>query len=243
MSTYEDHLDDMPIEGYAWGQLRQDNASQFLLQMAGHAANYAARGTFGTTEQFSLYSTMDSRWRDYLPAKGGATAKPNNPAELSLDFCEPSQMQMAMMTRWQLLLEDPDGPVLWVAKGAPRRWFVPANATVRPEGQLLFSIKRAPTRFGLFSAEHLAVPCPADASPGCEAAVQVRLLLQALSPTNAGTIKVFVRVRSAAGNASIDNVSCGDRAAAEALPSRELVGVSISSAGSAGVSCVVTLTA
>ena len=49
MSTYEDHLDDMPIEGYAYGQLRQDNISQFLLQLSGHAANYAARGTFGTT--------------------------------------------------------------------------------------------------------------------------------------------------------------------------------------------------
>ena len=104
MSTYEDHLDDMPIEGYAYGQLRQDNISQFLLQLSGHAANYAARGTFGTTEQFSLYSTLDSRWRDYLPEKG-QLATPRNPAELSLDFCEPSQMQMAIMSRWQLVME------------------------------------------------------------------------------------------------------------------------------------------
>jgi hypothetical protein len=86
----------MPIEGYALGHLRRDNVSQFLLQLAGHAANYAQRGTFGTSEQLSLYSTLDARWRDYLPAKG-STAKPNNPAELSLDFCEPSQVRKAQL--------------------------------------------------------------------------------------------------------------------------------------------------
>ena len=54
MSTFVDHLDDMPSEGFALGNLRQDNIPQFRLQLEGHMANYQSRGTFGTTEQFSL---------------------------------------------------------------------------------------------------------------------------------------------------------------------------------------------
>jgi hypothetical protein len=215
----------MPIEGYAFGHLKQDNVSQFLLQLAGHAANYAQRGTFGTSEQLSLYSTLDSRWRDYLPAQG-QTAQPRNPAELSLDFCEPSQMQMAMMTRWQLLYEDPDEAVLWVAKGAPRRWFAPSAAPP------LFSIARAPTRMGLLGASFEAVPCPTTTEAAtCEAAVRVVLSLS--RPGNESEddtpeqyerivpVTIFVRVRSPLGNTTISHVvGKGD-----AMPARELVRV------------------
>ena len=68
---------------------------------------------------------------------------------------------MAMMTRWQLLYEDPDEAVLWLAKGAPRRWFAPGAPNHDGTGSsLLFSITRAPTRMGLLSASFEAVPCP-----------------------------------------------------------------------------------
>jgi hypothetical protein len=230
MSTYEDHLDDMPIEGYAYGQLRQDNISQFLLQLAGHAANYAARGTFGTTEQFSLYSTLDPRWRDYLPAKG-QLATPRNPAELSLDFCEPSQMQMAMMSRWQLVMEEPDEPSLWIARGAPRRWYAPDGSLDDDEG-LLFGIHRAPSRFGFVSAELQSVKCPATlhAKMDCVEAVQVLLSLEVPVPPSQ-PVDVYARVRSPHKNTTVVRAQLnghhGGVEAVKALAARELVKVTL----------------
>jgi len=122
---------------FALGHLRQNKTDQFLLQLEGHMANYQSRGTFGTTEQFSLYNVNDERWRDYLP----------DDMELSVDLCTPSQMQVALMTTWQLVLHDPDSAVVWLAKGAPRRWY--AGDSSRESSS--FAVRHASTKYGLIS--------------------------------------------------------------------------------------------
>jgi hypothetical protein len=125
------------LSRFALGNLRQNKTDQFLLQLEGHMANYQSRGTFGTTEQFSLYNVNDERWRDYLP----------DDMELSVDLCTPSQMQVALMTTWQLVLHDPDSAVVWLAKGAPRRWYS-GNSSGESSS---FAVRHAPTKYGLIS--------------------------------------------------------------------------------------------
>jgi hypothetical protein len=67
--------------------------------------------------------------------------------ELSVDLCTPSQMQVALMTTWQLVLHDPDSAVVWLAKGAPRRWYS-GNSSGESSS---FAVRHAPTKYGLIS--------------------------------------------------------------------------------------------
>lgn len=60
--------------------------------------------------------------------------------EGGIDMCIPSVMLPAIATRWQLVLERYDEDVLYLATGAPRRWFAPSDGG--------FSVQRAATRFG-----------------------------------------------------------------------------------------------
>lgn len=129
----------MPSEGFALGHLRQDDIPRFLLQLHGHMANYQSRGTFGTTEQFSLYNLNDNRWRDYMPMD----------QELSVDFCTPSQLQVSLMTTWQLVLHDPDTATVWLAKGVPRSWYQREPSTrLNSSTSGGFKVRAAPTKFG-----------------------------------------------------------------------------------------------
>merc|ERR1712232_1474331 len=68
--------------------------------------------------------------------------------ENDISFCIVTEVLAARLTRWQLVLEDfyrMSAPgAIWLAKGAPKRWFRPGQR---------FSVKNAPTRFGRMSYE------------------------------------------------------------------------------------------
>jgi hypothetical protein len=138
-TRFEGHLDNMPAYGYARAALRlmdvptSTAASRFWLLVYGHMANYMSRGTFSASEQLPFYSDSLGMWRDYLweYLEGG------------IDQCVPSLILSSLMTRWALVFEWRGEKKLWLARGAPRRWY---NAS---EGG--FSVKQMPTEFGTVS--------------------------------------------------------------------------------------------
>ena len=82
---------------------------------------------------------------------------------------------------------------------------------------------------------------PTQGGPGCAAAVQVGLSLQALSTQSTTNATAFVRVRSVSGNTSIVNVSCTGGVIANAMPFQELVKISVSTARSGNMSVACTV--
>lgn len=68
------------------------------------------------------------------------TPAPTPPGTGGIDECIPSIMLPAIATRWQLVLERYDEDVVWLAKGAPRRWADPAGGG--------YGVRGAATRFG-----------------------------------------------------------------------------------------------
>ena len=130
ITRWSDHLDDMPSSYYLAAALRDDRIDRYLLLMYGHAANYMGRGTFTATEQLPIVGDANDWWRDYLWTylEGG------------IDQCVPSIMLCAIGTRWQLVFEVYDAPVIYLGRGAPRRWSVPSGGG--------YGISNAATRFG-----------------------------------------------------------------------------------------------
>jgi hypothetical protein len=145
ITRWDDHLDDMPSSYYLAASLRDDRIERFLLLQYGHMANYMGRGTLTATEQLPMTPDANGLTRDYLWVylEGG------------IDMCVPSVMLPAIATRWQLVLERYDEDVLYLARGAPRRWFAPADGG--------FAVRGAATRFGSVS---LAVANAAAAGGG-----------------------------------------------------------------------------
>ena len=135
MTRYTDHLDDMPAIGYAISSLAADRIDRFLLLLHGHTANYQGRGSFMSDEQQSLYQNTDApAWRSTL-------------GDLQASFCTPSQTLAASMTAMQFVSTDRDNATIWVARGAPSRWYAPAPAPA-PAGSVTIGAKRAPSRWG-----------------------------------------------------------------------------------------------
>jgi hypothetical protein len=133
ITRWSDHLDDMPSSYYMAASLRDDRIPRALLLQYGHMANYMGRGTGTATEQLPINADANGLSRDYLWGylEGG------------IDQCIPSIMLSSIATRWQLVLERYDEDVLFLARGAPKRWFLPSNGG--------FSVERAATRFGSVS--------------------------------------------------------------------------------------------
>ena len=130
ITRWSDHLDDMPSSYYLAASLRDNRIPRFLLLQYGHMANYMGRGTGTATEQLPINGDANGLSRDYLWGylEGG------------IDECVPSIMLTAIATRWQLVLERYDEDVLYLAAGAPRRWFALSDGG--------FAIVDASTRFG-----------------------------------------------------------------------------------------------
>ena len=126
ITRWSDHLDDMPSSYYAAAMLRDDRVPRFLLLQYGHMANYMGRGTGTATEQLPINGDANGLFRDYLWGylEGG------------IDQCIPSIMLPAIATRWQFVLERYDEDVLYLAAGAPRRWFAPGGGGLLWQGQL-----------------------------------------------------------------------------------------------------------
>jgi hypothetical protein len=140
MTRFEGHLDNMPAFGYARAALRvmdapTGNAARRLWTLTyGHAAAYASRGTFSASEQLAIGTDAagGSQWRDMLWTylEGG------------IDQCVPSLVLATLATRWALAFEwRPQPDVLWLARGAPRRWYADGG----------FEVENLPTSFGTLS--------------------------------------------------------------------------------------------
>ena len=123
----------------ARSSLAHDRIQQFLLLLYGHTANYQGRGSFISNEQQSLYQD------------------PNNPSwrasmgEIQASFCTPSQTLVASMTAMQLLHYERLNATIWIARGAPRRWYNDAESDDSLNAssvRQLFGVQNGPTRWG-----------------------------------------------------------------------------------------------
>eukprot|EP00035_Acanthoeca_spectabilis_P010917 m.192725 g.192725 ORF g.192725 m.192725 type:complete len:616 (-) comp15172_c0_seq3:126-1973(-) len=165
MTRFRDVLDDMPILGYGRGALRGDRVPSFHATLAGHALNYLTRGTYWGTEQRQQLEWIGPYRNDC--SIGGEDCS----------LCMVSSVATAYWIRWMLVVEDVLDDVLYVARGAPRRWYSAIDS---------FGITAAPTRFG---------SCTFQINPSPTAlAGSFKLLRNAVSSSN--NITVAVRLRS-----------------------------------------------
>ncbi len=185
MTRYSDHLDDMPADGYAVGALEADRLQSFLLLLYGHAANYQGRGSFFSTEQQSLYAdALRTSWRASL-------------GEVQADFCVPSQTLVALMTALQLVSAERDAPTIFLARGAPRRWYEGDGTS-----EVAFGVSHAPSRWGLVN---FSISTPARSVDGKTHITVVNIAVDFAQPdgAQARSPTLMLRVRDPNGNATL----------------------------------------
>ena len=136
MTRFRDGLDDMPILGYGKGSINHDRLGPFHRTLAGHSTGYLSRGTYWGTEQ---------RQQTQAPMEVGPGASPQHyrndcgTGGEDCSLCMVSSIASAYWIRWMLLSENADEDILYLARGAPRRWYQQPQA---------FGIVAGPTRFG-----------------------------------------------------------------------------------------------
>ena len=99
--------------------------------------------------------------------RGGAWMAGYFGAEQDVSFCVVTQVLVARLTRWQLVFEDtyrPATPAVWLARGAPKRWF--------NESAGGFSVHGAPTTAGTVGY-NVTVSAEGSSSTKAEFAVSV----------------------------------------------------------------------
>jgi hypothetical protein len=174
-NRFEGWLDDMPTGGWGYGALANNKTDDFLGLLYGHAATYQTPGTFHSTEQLHFTGTgryrdfmhitdaipsgpqtsekhaAENFWddRQRLATSLAASQRLRHPMyngiEQDVSFCIVSNILVARMTRWQLVMEDRRADpqtTIWLGKGAPQRWF-------RSPGG--FNVTSAPTSVGRIS--------------------------------------------------------------------------------------------
>jgi len=102
MTRFTDHLDDWPFWHQAYGLLRHDRVSRYLLGYYAHLAHHQTPGTFTAYEQ--------------VPIRGYGYRREY------ADYCVPSQLTIPIMTRRMLVFEDRDADLLWLCRAVPRKW-------------------------------------------------------------------------------------------------------------------------
>lgn len=196
MTRFRDHLDDMPAAGYAYSAIATDRIQSFLSLLFGHIANYQARGTFNAPEQESLYgdggSTVAWTYSDSYRAQLGRTT------EIDIDMCVPSTALVALMLRWMLVFEERDTDVLWLLKGAPRRFYAADAAASSPD--LILSVTDAPTRFGVISYKVVELEQP-DGNTSLSMRLVASVSLSGRGMVDAGnrTVSIVARLRDPTG--------------------------------------------
>ena len=141
MTRFRDVLDDMPILGYGRAALSNDRLPSFHAVLAGHTLNYLSRGTHWGTEQ---------RGQIGSPFPHAAAPKYRNDCGTGgedCSLCMVSSVASSYWVRWMLVSAHDDDAVVYVARGAPRRWFAGGAAGGT------FGVARAPTRLGSVSFE------------------------------------------------------------------------------------------
>ena len=213
MTRFEGHLDNMPAFGYARAALRlmdapTGNAARRFWTLAyGHAAAYASRGTFSASEQLAIGADAagGSQWRDMLweYLEGG------------IDQCVPSLVLATLATRWALAFEwRPQPDVLWLARGAPRRWFADGG----------FEVENLPTSFGTFSlsasstTSNVTAGSSGNATSGSSASFAVSFAPPPFAALGKGApLSIVLRVRALAPGATTASAALADVAPPGAL--------------------------
>lgn len=109
------HLTGFLALGPPYASLQFDHPQEFLLGFYAHMAHIFSPGTWTATESAKLDGTL-----------GGP-------------YATPSQDAIPIFTKWMLVFEQPDEPVLWLGRAAPRVWM---------ESGKHFGVTGAPTSFG-----------------------------------------------------------------------------------------------
>ena len=166
MTRYEDHLDDMPAEGYAHSAISLGRTESFQALYFGHIANYQSRGVFNAPEQLSLYGdgVRGKYFADSFRAQVGST-------EVDVDLCVPSTMLPAIMGRWMFLFIERDRDTIALFRAAPRRFFRPSTSSAA------ISLLHAPTRYGHVSAVLSVLPV-GEQQPECSQYALLKVTLQ-----------------------------------------------------------------
>ena len=107
----------MPILGYNRGNIHHDRRQSFHTALVGHSLHYLTRGTYWGTEQRQQRQSnagrlvTDLRYRNDC-GHGGEDCS----------LCMVSSIAPAMWIRWMYVIEDLDKDMIFLARGAPRRW-------------------------------------------------------------------------------------------------------------------------
>ncbi len=112
---YGANIDGFLDYGPAYARIQRDWIREFLLLYYAHMSHTYSPGTWTSVESSKIDGTL-----------GGP-------------YCAPAEVAIPTFTKWMLVFEDPDEPVVWLAKATPRAWL--------EEGQKI-SVQNAPTRFG-----------------------------------------------------------------------------------------------
>jgi hypothetical protein len=101
--------------GPAYAQLFYDWPREFLLLYYAHRAHIYSRGNWTAVEGGRIDGTLEG------------------------PYCTPSEVGIPTFTKWMLVFEHPDDPIVWLAKATPRIWL--------NQGKTI-AVTDAPTRFG-----------------------------------------------------------------------------------------------
>jgi hypothetical protein len=110
------HLTGFLAFGPPYASLQFDHPQEFLLGFYAQMTHIYSPGTWTSTESAKLDGTL-----------GGP-------------YATPSQDSVPIFTKWMLVFEQPDEPILWLGRAAPRVWM---------ESGKHFGVSGAPTSFGI----------------------------------------------------------------------------------------------
>jgi hypothetical protein len=106
--------------GPAYARIQNDWIREFLMVYWADMAHVHARGTWAAVESAKMDGT------------------------LSGPYATPTQLTIPVFTKWMLVFEEPEAPVVWLARATPRDWL--------EQGRRI-AVSGAPTRFGAVGYE------------------------------------------------------------------------------------------
>ncbi len=114
-----------------------------------HITGFLAFGPPYASLQFDhprefLLAFYAQRTHTFSPGNWTATESAKMDGTLGGPYATPSEDSVPIFTKWMLVFEQPDHPVLWLDRAAPREWM---------EQGKRFRVSGAPTRFGPVSYE------------------------------------------------------------------------------------------
>src|SRR6185437_1784512 len=115
LPRFGDHLGGFLDFGPAYALIQHDSIRRFVLFYDAAMSHIYSPGTWTAVESARMGGTL-----------GGP-------------YCTPSEVLIPTFTKWMLVFEDPDRPIVWLARATPDSWLA--------QGKRI-SVSGAPTRFG-----------------------------------------------------------------------------------------------